>query len=314
MAADEATKPHALAPASAVRILSPAGPVDEGKLRRGAAELGRLGFQPRWNEAALARQGYFAGSAQDRTGELTQALEERDTAAIIAARGGYGGQYLLEDLDRLDPPRPKALVGFSDVTVLHALAWRRWRWVSFYGPMAAAGLDCGAGFANGYDESSFLLALTRTSGGWNLPLQGEALIEGEAEGRIAGGCLTLLGALVGTRWEPETLGAILLIEDCNMRPYQVDRALMHLKLAGKLAGVRGILLGDFPGCEPPADDGPTVREVASRVLGALGVPIVWGVPVGHTQRPLLTLPLGVRARLVARGEGRLDILEPTVAL
>jgi muramoyltetrapeptide carboxypeptidase len=97
-----------------------------------------------------------------------------------------------------------------------------------------------------------------------------------------------------------------------MKPYQVDRVLMHLKQAGKFEGVRGIVLGDFPDCEPPVAGSPTVREVCARILGALGVPVVVGAPIGHTARPMLTVPLGVNARLHASGEGTLEILEPAV--
>jgi muramoyltetrapeptide carboxypeptidase len=97
-----------------------------------------------------------------------------------------------------------------------------------------------------------------------------------------------------------------------MKPWQVDRALMHLKQAGKFQGVRGIVLGDFPECEPPVPNSPTVREVCQRILTPLGVPIIFGAPVGHTPRPILTVPLGVKARLVAKGEGVLEILESAV--
>ncbi len=312
MSRREIYKPRALGPGSSLWIVAPAGPVEEAKLRRGTLELERLGFRAEWNEAVLARDGYFAGPASERVQEVATALAEPETEGVIAARGGYGTGYLLDALDRLELVQPKALVGFSDLTLLHGLAWHRWNWVTFYGPMAAAGFDAGAGCADGYDEESFWTAVTESEEGWNLPLKGRTMVDGEAEGRIAGGCLTLLRALIGTEWEPETEDSILLIEDCNMKPYQVDRALMHLKLAGKLAGVRGFLLGDFPGCEPPVEGGPTVWDVVERLLAPLDVPIVWGSPVGHTRRPMLTVPLGVRARLVARGEGWLDFLEPAV--
>lgn len=312
MKEQEIIKPPALAPGATVRVVATAGPVDEGRLRRGAAELERLGYQPEWDASVLARDGYFAGTAEARARELSLALADSHASAVMGARGGYGTGYLLDALDGLERPQAKALIGFSDLTLLLNLAWKRWNWVTFYGPMVAAGFHCGSGAENGYDERSFRLALTKADSGWDLPLAGETMVEGEAEGRVVGGCLTLLRALIGTPWEPDTNGAILLIEDLNMKPYQVDRALMHLKLAGKFRGVRGFLLGDFPNCDPPADDGPTVRQVVERILAPLEVPLVWGVPVGHTARPMLTVPLGVRARLVARDAGRLDILEPAV--
>jgi muramoyltetrapeptide carboxypeptidase len=130
---------------------------------------------------------------------------------------------------------------------------------------------------------------------------------------LLGGAMTLVEATIGTPWELDTRDAILVLEDRAMKPYQVDRVLMHLKQAGRLAGVRGFVLGEFPECDPPVAGSPSVRDVCTRILGGLGVPIVFGAPVGHTERPMLTLPLGVRARLSAEGEGVLEILEPAVA-
>ncbi len=312
MRPEELAKPRALVYGSPVRVVSPASAVEEVKLRRGLAELERLGLRPRFSDSVLAREGYFAGAPEARARDLASALTESDTQAVIASRGGYGSVYLLDTLDRLDPARPKAVVGFSDLTLLLALAWHRWSWITFYGPMVAAGFDSGAGQSGGYDERSFRLALETTAAGWDLQLGAEPLVEGSAEGRIVGGCLTLVRSLIGTEWETDTDGAILLLEDCNMKPYQVDRALMHLKLAGKLDGVRAFLLGDFPGCEPGSRDEPGIRDVLLRLLAPFGVPVVWAAPVGHTRRPMLTIPLGVRARLESSGSGRLEILEPAV--
>ena len=135
---------------------------------------------------------------------------------------------------------------------------------------------------------------------------------GEADGRVLGGCLTILQTTLGTPWELDTDGAILLLEDTQMKPYQVDRALMHLKQAGKFEKVRGIILGEFPGCEPPISGSPSVRWVCEHILSPLNIPIVFGAPVGHAKRAMLTIPLGVRAKLQAKGEGILEILEPAV--
>jgi muramoyltetrapeptide carboxypeptidase len=124
--------------------------------------------------------------------------------------------------------------------------------------------------------------------------------------------MTLIEATIGTPWELDTKDSILVLEDRAMKPYQVDRVLMHLKHAGKFEGVRGIVLGEFPESAPSLPGAPTVREVCSRILRPLGVPIVFGAPVGHTPRPILTLPLGIEARLDAEGEGTLEFLEPAV--
>ncbi len=137
---------------------------------------------------------------------------------------------------------------------------------------------------------------------------------GVASGIILGGCLTLLQTTIGTAWELDTRGAILLLEDRGVKPYQVDRMLLHLAQAGKFAGVRGIVLGEFPDCESPSGSGVTVRDVCRRILGALRIPVIFGAAVGHTPRAIVTVPLGVRARLHSIGEGQLEILEPVVSL
>jgi muramoyltetrapeptide carboxypeptidase len=204
------------------------------------------------------------------------------------------------------------VVGFSDITSLQIYLWQRCCWISFHGPMLAAGLNSGAESRNGYDQSSFLQALTNKTGGWKLRLKGEAVLAGEAMGRVLGGCMTLLEATIGTPWELDTRDSILVLEDRAMKPYQVDRVLMHLKQVGKFEGVRGIILGEFTDSDPSVAGGPTVREVCARILRPLGVPIVFGAPVGHTSRPMLTIPLGIKARLDADGEGALEFLEPAV--
>jgi muramoyltetrapeptide carboxypeptidase len=178
--------------------------------------------------------------------------------------------------------------------------------------MVAAGLNVGPGARKGYDESSFLQAVGRAEGGWKLRLRGEAVLAGQAMGRVLGGCMTLLEATIGTPWELDTKDSILILEDRGMKPYQVDRVLMHLKQAGKFEEVRGIVLGDFPESDPAVVGAPTVREVCARILRPLGVPVIFGAPVGHTVRPMLTIPLGIKARLDADGEGTLEFLEPAV--
>lgn len=175
--------------------------------------------------------------------------------------------------------------------------------------MVGSGLDKGAGAPEGYDRDSLQRALMETKQGWGLDLKGELLSAGVVEGTLLGGCLTLIETALGTPWDLETNGAILLLEDRGMKPWQVDRALMHLKQAGKFREVAGMILGEFPECEAPAGS-ETVKDVARRILGPMGIPIVWGAAVGHTPRPMLTLPLGVWARLSTDGGTRLDILEP----
>jgi muramoyltetrapeptide carboxypeptidase len=270
--------------------------------------LDELGFDVRLDsDEVFAKHGFFAGSAEARSCALKAALAETDTRAIICTRGGYGSNYVLDCL-RLDEPAPKVLCGFSDITSLHAYLWQKLHWVTLYGPMVAAGFDHGADAPQGYDLDSFARA-SAGSQGWSVPLKGESLSAGSGEGTLLGGCLNLVETTIGTPWELDTRGSILILEDRGMKPWQVDKALMHLKQAGKFHGVAGIVLGDFPESDPAVGT-ESVKDVATRILAPLGIPIVFGAPIGHTSRPMLTLPLGVQARLSADGDGKLEILEP----
>ena len=306
-----ARKPRALARDAVLLPFSPASPAERERTEAGIAELSRLGFRVA-KAASLTPEGYFAGSIAERHGEFLGALNREDIGALVGVRGGYGSNYLLDELQVASPASPKIILGFSDLTSLQVYLWQRHRWVTFYGPMFAAGFEAGEGAAKGYDRKSLLAALQKTSGGWEVALQGEVMQAGDAEGRVLGGCLTLVETTIGTPWELDTGGAILVLEDRGMKPWQVDRALTHLQQAGKFKNVRGIVLGDFPECAAPVAGSPTVHDVCRRILTPLGVPVVFGAPFGHTDRPMLTLPLGVSARLSAKGEGVLEILEPAV--
>jgi muramoyltetrapeptide carboxypeptidase len=294
-----------------VAVFAPASPAEQLDVTAGLAELRRLGYE--FAPVQLpGSEGYFAASAASRLEAFLKAARHPDIAGLIALRGGYGANYLLQSDLSAQLQEPKCVIGFSDLTSLQVYLWQRCGWVTFHGPMVAAGLNRGADDSHGYHEHSFLQALGNPNSGWEIPLLGKPLARGIAEGRLLGGCLTLLQTTLGTPWEIDTAGSILVLEDRGLRPYQVDRALMHLKQTGKFESVRGIVLGEFPDCDPPVQGSPTVFDVCERILLPLGVPIVFGAAVGHTSRPMLTLPLGVQARLFSSGDGRLEILEPAV--
>ena len=304
-------KPRALRNGSKVAVFAPASPADQLDVTAGIAELRRLGFE--FAPVQLpGPEGYFAAPAGERLDAFLKAARDHQIGGLVALRGGYGATYLLDSGLSAQLDEPKCVIGFSDLTSLQVYLWQMAGWVTFHGPMVAAGLNRGADDSHGYDEHSFLQAVSNVVGNWEIDLRGTALVAGEAEGRLLGGCLTLVQTTLGTPWELDTDGSILVLEDRGIRPYQLDRALMHLKQAGKLRGVKGFVLGEFPDSEPTLKGSPGVLDVLQRILCPLNVPIVCGAAIGHTERPMLTLPLGIRVRLSATGEGRLAILEPAV--
>ena len=305
-------RPRALPQGGTVIPFAPASPAEPERIQAGVSELKRLGFQIADGEH-FTNDGYFAGTIGDRCGQIMAALQREDVRALVGTRGGYGSNYLLDNFHLSAGTAPKIILGYSDLTSLQIFLWQRYRWVTLYGPMLAAGFDAGAGVPKGYDRESLLSALQKSDAGWKFSLHAEAIAPGSKRGRILGGCLTLVETAIGTPWDLQTDDAILVLEDRGMKPWQVDRALMHLKQAGKFKNVRGILLGDFPECESPVAGSATVRDVCSRILTPLGVPVVYGAPIGHTVRPMLTIPLGVMGNLSAERAGTLEILEPAVA-
>ena len=302
-------KPKALKSGSRLGVFAPASPADSVEMIAGLAELKRQGFQVVSNQDSKA-EGYFAGPALDRMNGFLSGIQSEKIDGLVALRGGYGSNYLLDFELEKSLEKVKSVIGFSDLTTLQIYLWQKRRWVTFYGPMVVGGFNAGA--MKGYDENSFLQAIGKVEAGWKLRLKGEPVLTGQAMGRVLGGCMTLVEATLGTPWELDTKDSILLLEDRAMKPYQVDRVLMHLKQAGKLEGVKGIVLGEFPDSPPVVAGAPTVREVCARILRPLGIPIVFGAPVGHTPRPMLTIPLGIKARLDADGDGTLEYLESAV--
>jgi muramoyltetrapeptide carboxypeptidase len=307
-----AHKPPALVPGSTIAVVAPASAAKPERIKRGCENLTQMDYRVVEHSSQRKPEGYFSASSKARLAELQDALTRPDVRGVFCTRGGYGSAELLESLKTPRMKRPRIFCGFSDLTSVDIYLWQKLHWVTFYGPLVAGGFDAGANATGGFDPDTFMCAMTATNSGWSTPLRGETLARGTSTGTLLGGCITLIETSIGTPWELDTRGSILLLEDRGLKPYQLDRMLLHLKQAGKFNGVKGIVLGEFPESEPPEGSTMTISDVCKRILGPLRIPIVYGAPVGHTLRPMLTVPLGVSARLQATGEGRLDILEPAV--
>ncbi len=287
-------RPHALPRGGRLGVVSLASTVDPMDFLQGCAALAALTGWKIENTVTIP-DGDFAGTPQARTATLIDLWRRDNVDAIICARGGYGSNYLLPLID-FDSLRDKAkpFLGHSDITSL-LIAMDRAGIVCFHGPMLATDFH-----NHRADLISLFAALSGQPLGFAFPAASgvRSLVEGEASGTITGGCLTLVVASLGTPWEIETFSKILFLEDVNERPYRIDRMLMQLLLAGKLAGVRGIIFGEMLNCQAKEREEP-LTEMILRILGPLGVPIVFGFPSGHVARNNVTLPFGVPARLIS---------------
>jgi muramoyltetrapeptide carboxypeptidase len=300
------TKPRALRPGDKVGLVAPASSFNRPAFEAGCQRLRQMGYEPVYLDSIFDRDLYFAGSADRRLREFEEMLRRDDIAAMIAVRGGYGSNYLLENLDfDLFTAHPKIFLGSSDLTSLLTAIIDRTGLVTFHGPMIAKDIADGT-FDSSSWENAFGGATT-----WGIPTSGvETLRPGRAQGRIYGGCLSLLVASLGTPYEIKTEGTIPFIEDIGEKPYQIDRMLMQLLLAGKFKGVRGVIFGEMLNCVQPGGQTYTLKEIVTRVLGGCDVPIVYGLKSGHVSSSNITLPLGVEAELIAESFGvQLKILE-----
>ncbi len=307
-------KPPALRTGDTIGIVAPASNIRRDGLEAGCEALRRAGYQPFYFDSILDQDLYFAGSVERRVRELEDMFARDEVRAIVCARGGYGSNYLLPALDlKKIMAQPKIFVGYSDLTCLLTYFADASGLVTFHGPMVAKDWA----HEDGVDMASWPAALSGSSA-WEVNLTAcpsvAGLVDGAAEGILYGGCLSILVASLGTPYEIDTEGKILFLEDVAAKPFQIDRMLMQLKLAGKLAGVRGIVFGEMNDCVQTANQGYTLEEVVLRVVGDLGVPVAYGVRSGHVSAGNITLPIGVRAALSVRGSKvSLKILEAAVS-
>jgi muramoyltetrapeptide carboxypeptidase len=264
--------PPRLAPGALVQIVAASSPFERERFDLGLAQI-ETRYRARLADNLFARTGFLAGDDAARLSALERALDDGEALALVAARGGYGATRLLPKLDAARIRRAgKWLVGFSDITALHAL-WARAEVCSVHGPMV----------------TSLSEAPEHVRTAWFALLEGQqpaalsaltCVRTGRARGRLLGGNLTVLAALCGTPYMPDLRGAVLLLEDITERPYRLDRTLTTLLQAGVLHGLAGVVLGQFAQCEA-GPDGITALTVLAERLAALNVPIVANAPVGH---------------------------------
>ena len=301
-------RPRALQDGDVIRVVAPASPFKSEDLAAGVRVLESWGYRVRVPDDIFSSWHYLAGSPRRRADELHAAFLDAEAAAILPVRGGYGLTTLLPLLDaELVRAHPKVVVGCSDLTVLLQWLYSEVGMASFHGPMVGA-------LGKGSDEAGAqrlreLLRSDQKPSSMRSALDdahGWCLSPGVASGRVLGGSLPLLAALCGTPLQPDTRGAVLFLEDVGERPYRIDRLLTQLHQSGLFAGVEGVVLGDFVGCDEPAGE-PSWRDAADRVFRNLPIPVVAGLSFGHGE-PNLAFPVGTRVRMDA-GQGLVEFRE-----
>ena len=303
-------KPPAVAPDARVAVIAPASSSKPERLARGIEALRARGYDAEFGKYAQGRQApYFSGTAEERLADLHAAFADPEIQAIFCTRGGYGSNYLLEDID-LDLIRdnPKPLFGYSDMTTVQTWLLDELGLTSFHGPMVAADFAIDDGVHDGSFDASLDGDNVSAGAGEGLRI----LRPGRAQGVMYGGCLSILTASLGTRFAPQTEGKLLFLEDVGTKPYQIDRMLRQMVLAGKFDGVTGFVFGEMLECASPGASPDLLEQVILRVLDWFDGPIAIGLRSGHVSRGNVTLPFGIEAELILEEEPVLQYLEPAV--
>jgi muramoyltetrapeptide carboxypeptidase len=299
-------KPPKLSPGDTVGIALPARMAFEAsRIDLARRQLEAAGFAVRLGENAYARHGYFAGTDDERAADLNALFADPEVRGIFCFTGGWGSPRILPLLDyEAIRAHPKVLLGFSDITALINAVHRETGLVTFHGPVADTELRPWT-----LEQLRRVVMSDQPIGvlGNPPPRDGQLVPRdyrivtvrgGRARGRLVGGNLTLVAAMIGTPWEPDTEGAILLLEDVREDLYRVDRMLTQLSQAGKLTALAGVAFGYCTHCEPGEGASFSFEEILHHWLAPLGVPVMAGLAFGHLPEKL-TLPIGLEAVLDA---------------
>ena len=286
--------PPPAGPGDRVGVAALSGPVDPEKLERGLDALRRLGFAPVPADNLLSRQGLFAGGDAERLAAFHRLAADPDLPAIVFARGGHGLLRVLPGIDwELLRRRPRAYVGYSDLTPFLLETVRRLGRVAFHGPMVAGELARGL---TAVEEESFLGALAGRYPAEQPFARWLREPEQAVRGPLLGGCLSLLASTLGTPYAPELDGGLVFWEDVAEPPYRIDRMLTHLGLSGNLGNIAGMIVGHLEGGEDPDGDPVDWPALVADGLARFSWPLAWGLESGHAA-PNRTLPVGLAARL-----------------
>jgi muramoyltetrapeptide carboxypeptidase len=280
-----------LEPGAHVALIAPAGPLQKPEeLPRAQENTRLLGWEPIVGPHVSERVGYLAGHDRDRLNDINRAIRDPKIDAIWCLRGGYGVMRILSGIDYDALSRtPKAIIGYSDITALHAAVQRKCRLITYHGPTAREAMT-------DLSRDSLRRAVVEQADSCGIAPNAREINAGVAEGRLVGGNLAVLAALCGTPFAPDLSDGILILEDINEPVYRIDRMFQQLKLAGALNGCKAIAFGECTGCDDTSGGNRSFDEVLGEIAHSLGVPCVAGIPIGHITEQW-TIPLGAMGKL-----------------
>ena len=282
-------KPEPLRINDRVGIFLPSSPIKEPFRIQGLQALREMGFQPREVAAPFSGHDFFARQPEQSLADLQVFFADPEIKALWAGRGGYGSNYLMPLLERLEIKTPKIVIASSDASYLLWYLLEHREMAVFYGPMVYGGLAAGR-----YNREQILAVLAGDDSPMRIP--GEILCTGRAKGIISGGCLSNFASLLGTPHLPAVKAKILLLEDVNERPFRLDRLLWQCEQAGIFGQIQALLLGEFPGCfKDETEKDIFYRRWKEKLLG-WHIPVLFNMPLGHAEVAHV-LPLGIEGEI-----------------
>lgn len=307
-------KPKPLRRGDVIGIAAPASPpATEEALAKGIRYLEQLGYRIELGPHVYHRRGYLAGTDDQRTSDLHLLFANPKVKAIFTARGGYGALRVLPHLDfNLIRRNPKILLGYSDITALQLALFTKIGLVTFSGPMVSVEMAEGM---RGEAEERLWECLTSSRPPRQIqikPREQTVYCEGRATGRLLGGNLTMIAAMVGSRMLPGDEDHLLLLEEIDEKPYRIDRILLQMKQTKFLNTAKGVVLGKFIGCDPArGKPSLSLEQIFHDIFKPSDIPVMGHLQYGHVRNPI-TIPLGINARMVT-SEGTIDFLESAVS-
>lgn len=297
-------------PGDTIGIVAPASPYDSEKTKKALSNLAAMGYKVKVGASVYETRGYLAGRDEFRAEDINRMFADDEVDAIFCLRGGYGSQRLIDLIDyRIIRKNPKIFMGYSDITALLNSIYQECGLITFHGPLVG---DFTGGLNKGTKAAMLrMLESTEAVGELVNPEIPEVVSEGRAKGELVGGNLSIISASLGTPYEINTKGKILLLEDINEEPYSIDRMLNQLRLGGKLRDAAGIVLGDWGNAQPEEPERSlTLEEVIYDMFHNIGKPVLKGYSIGHC-KPNITVPIGAEAEIDTCSRC-VRILEPAV--